>query len=510
MIRWKKAATAAALAVTAALALSACTGGAGDNEGTGEGGTLTLGAVGSPTTFDPSGSQWGNAAPYYQAVFDTLLLATPEGTIEPWLATEWSYNDDNTVLTLTIRDNVTFTDDSKLTADVVVKNLQRFKEGTSPDAGYFAGVTSFEAPDDTTVVITLAAPDPAMLNYLTRDPGLVGAEASLDSEDVATNPVGSGPYILDTAATVTGSTYAYTRNPGYWNPDVQHYENLVINVLGDNTAQVNAIKAGEANGVKVTNNAIPEVEAAGWTINANELDFEGVLLLDRDGTMNPALADVKVRQAINFAFDRPGLLKALYGEYGTVTTQVFGGESPAYDPELDSYYDYDPEKAKELLAEAGYADGLTISMPTIAVFPPATYALIEQQLADIGITVEATDVPAGNFITDLLAPKYPASYMALEQNPDWQLIQFMITPNAVFNPFHTEDETVNGLIREIQYGDEATQADKAKELNKYIVEQAWFAPFYRVQGSVATDANTTVKMLPTNAYPNIYDFQPKQ
>lgn len=512
MIRWKKAAAAAAIAVTTALAVTACAGGSTDGGGgdSASGGTLTLTAIASPTTFDPAGAEWGNRAPFYQAVYDTLLLATPEGTIEPWLATEWSYNDDNTVLTLTLRDDVTFTDGSKLTGDVVAKNLQRFKEGTSPDAGYFAGVSSFEAPDDTTVVITLSAPDPAMLNYLTRDPGLVAAEASLDNADIATTPVGSGPYALDTASTVTGTTYTYTANPDYWNKDAQHYDALTINVLTDPTAALNAIKAGEANGVKLVNNdALTEVEGAGWTVNANELDFQGLLLLDRAGSMDPALGDVKVRQAINYAFDRAGLLTALQTDHGTVTTQVFPATSDAYDPELDSYYDYDPEKAKELLAEAGYPDGLTIQMPTVSVLGATTYTLVAQQLADVGITVEATDVPMGNFIADLLAPKYPASFMALEQNPDWQLIQFMIAPTAVFNPFKYQDPQVDEYIKEIQYGDEATQASVAKELNTYIVEQAWFAPFYRVQGSFATDANTTVKVLPTNAYPAIYDFQPK-
>ena len=441
-------------------------------------------------------------------MFDTLLLATPEGTIEPWLATEWSYNEDNTVLTLTLRDDVTFTDGSALTGQVVAENLQRFKDGTSPDAGYFAGVTSFEAPDDTTVVITLAAPDPAMLNYLTRDPGLVASAESFESEDLATTPVGSGPYILDTAATVTGTSYSYTANPDYWNPDVQHYDNLTINVLQDPTAALNAIKAGEANGVRLsTNDNLAEVEAAGWTVNANELDFQGLLLLDRDGTMAPELADVRVRQALNYAFDREAMLTALQSDHGTVTTQVFPESSDAYDPALDDYYTFDPEKAKDLLAEAGYADGFALSMPSSPLLGASTYTLIEQQLADIGITAEYTD-PGANFIADLLAPKFPAAYMALEQNPDWQLIQFMIAPTAVFNPFHTEDETVNALIEEIQFGDEATQAAKAKELNTYIVEQAWFAPFYRVQGSFATDANTTAEMLPTNAYPAIYDIQP--
>ncbi|MCI2957051.1 ABC transporter substrate-binding protein [Agromyces atrinae] len=506
MFRWK---VTAAVAITAALALTGCSAdsNSGGDGGSG-GGTLTIGAITPPTTFDPAGSEWGNRSAFYQAVYDTLLLATPEGTIEPFLATEWSYNEDNTVLTLTLRDDVTFTDDSKLTASVVKLNLERFRDGTGPDAGYLAG-TSFEAPDDTTLVITLDAPNPALLNYLTRDAGIVGSEASLTSPDLATNPVGSGPYILDTAATVTGTSYTYTKNPDYWNPDLQHYDTLTINVLQDATAGLNAVKAGEVNGLKLANNDnLAEVEGAGWTINANELDFQGLLLLDRAGTMNPALADVRVRQALNYAFDREALLTALQGGNGTVTGQVFPASSAAYDPALDDRYGYDPEKAKELLAEAGYADGLTISMPSSTVLGATTYTLIAQQLADIGVTVENTD-PGNNFIADLLAPKFPAAFMALEQNPDWQLIQFMISPTAIFNPFKYEDPTVDALIAEIQNGDEATQEAKAKELNEYIVEQAWFAPFYRVQGSFATDANTTVEVLPTNAFPAIYDFKPK-
>ena len=198
--------------------------------------------------------------------------------------------------------------------------------------------------------------------------------------------------------------------------------------------------------------------------------------------MAPELADVRVRQALNYAFDREAMLTALQSDHGTVTTQVFPASSDAYDPELDEFYTYDPEKAKDLLAEAGFADGFTLSMPSSPLLGATTYTLISQQLEEIGITAEYTE-PGQNFIADLLAPKFPASYMALEQNPDWQLIQFMIAPTAIFNPFHTEDDTVNQLISEIQFGDEATQAEKAKELNKYIVEQAWFAPFYRVRVS---------------------------
>src|SRR5690606_35509124 len=154
----------------------------------------------------------------------------------------------------------------------------------------------------------------------------------------------------------------------------------------DATASLNAIKAGEANGVKLANNDnLTEVESAGWTVNSNELDFQGLLLLDRAGTMNPALADVRVRQALNYAFDRSGLLTALQLDNGTVTTQVVPAGSDAYDPGLDDYYSYDPEKAKELLSEAGYSDGFTLEMPSSTVLVATTYTLIEQHLADIGV-----------------------------------------------------------------------------------------------------------------------------
>lgn len=506
MFRWK--ATAATFAI-AALALTGCAGGgdAGDG-GDGSGGTLTLGAIIEPLTLDPAGSEWGNRSPYYQAMYDTLLLATPEGTIEPWLATAWEYNDDNTVLTLTLRDDVTFSDGTSLTADVVVENLQRFKDGTSPDASYFALVETFEAVDDSTVAITLREPNPALLNYLTRDAGLIASSEAIAAGDLATNPVGSGPYIYDASTSVPGTSYRYTANPDYWNPDVQHYDSLVINVLSDATAALNAIKAGEANAVKLlTSNDLAEVEAAGWTINANELDFAGLLLLDRDGVQAEALKDVRVRQALNYAFDREGLLAAMEDGNGTVTGQVFPESSPAYDPALDDYYGYDPEKARELLAEAGYADGFTLSMPSSAFFGSTLYTLIDQQLADIGVTTEYTD-PGSNFIADLLAPKFPASYMTLEQNPDWQLIQFMVAPEAIFNPFRTESDELNALIEEFQFGDEATQDAAAQEINTYLVENAWFSPWYRVQGNVPSDANTVVEMLPTNTYPAIYDIYP--
>lgn len=508
MFRWK--ATAATIAI-AALALTGCAGAGDDGSGASESGRadrLTLTAIIGPTSYDiGQGAEYGNRSPFFQAVFDTLLQKNAAGEIEPWLATEWEYNDDNTVLTLTLRDDVEFTDGTPLDADAVVASLERFRDGTAPQAATLAG-KEFAAVDPTTVTITQPTPDPSLVNLLSIAPGLIQAPSTFDDPDSATEPVGSGPYILDTAATVTGTTYVYTANPDYWNPDAVKYENLTINVIEDPTATLNALKAGEANGAKIVNNdTIPEIEASGWTIESNELDFQGLLLFDRAGTMAPELADVRVRQAINMAFDREALLDALQAGYGTVTEQVFPETSVGYDEALDSTYGYDPEAAKELLAEAGYPDGFTLDMMSTPAFQ-TTFDLVAQQLADIGITVNYTDPGTGNFITDMLAPKYPATWMALEQNPDWQLINFMIAPQATFNPFRSQDPQVDEYIATIQMGgDDAEQA--TKDLNAYIVEQAWFAPFFRVQGTYAVDANTNLEFWPTNAYPSIFGFSPK-
>lgn len=495
----------AGIAMTSAVALTACGGETADG---GTDGSLTLSSIIYPTSFDPAQAEWGNRSPFYQAVYDTLLLASPDGEIEPWLATDWEYNDDNTELTLTLRDDVTFTDGTELTADVVVENIERFRDGSGPDVGYMRAVDDVLAPADHTVVFELDQPDPALLDYLTRSAGLVGSVESFDDSELATTPVGSGPYELDVAQTVTGTSYVYTANPDYWNPDVQHYDEITINVLEDATAALNAIRANEADGVRLANNdELEEVESAGWAVEGVELDVHGILLLDRDGEMAPELEDLRVRQALNHAFDRESMLESLQGGAGGLTGQMFPETSAAYDPALDEVYPYDPDRAIELLAEAGYPDGFTIEMPRTAVLGDRTFTLIEQQLSDIGVSVNWSD-PGNNFISDLLAPQYPASYMALEQNPDWQLTQFMLAPDAPFNPFGSQDPEVEELIEDMRWGDEEEQAEAASELNVWMVENAWFAPFYRAQGSFAVAEGTTVEMLPTNVYPNIYDFRP--
>jgi peptide/nickel transport system substrate-binding protein len=496
----------AAVVAAIALGLTSCSAGADASAGKASQ-TLTLGALMAPKTFAASDSEFANLSPFYQAVYDTLIRMKPDGTLVPMLAREWKYNADKTVLTLKLRDDVKFTDGTPFNADAAKQNLERFKAGTSSDAQFLAALKTAKAVNATTLELTLSAPDPAFLNYLSKDASFMQSPASFGAPDIATKPVGSGPYVLDTAATVTGTSYSYKRNPDYWSKDLQHYDNLVLNVYGDQTSLLNAIKSGQLNATLIDGSVLQEAEAAGYKNNPFEGNWVGLMLFDRAGTTNPALKDVRVRQALNYAFDTKALLASVAEGRGETTTQVFPPSSDAYDKALDSRYAYDPAKAKALLAEAGYANGLTLRMPSTPLVSGSIFTLITQQLKDVGVNVETVDA-GNNFIPDLLAAKYSASYMILEQQSDWQLINMKIAPNAAWNPYKYEDPKVDQLINTIHLGSDAEQKAAAKELNKYIVEQAWFAPWYRPQNSFITDAKTNVEIQTGNVYPFIGSFTP--
>ena len=508
MFKWKR---TAAVAVAAAIALTGCSGGGGSQGGGGDGsggsgGTLNLGLIIAASTFAQKDMRWANESPYAQAVYDSLLRATPDGEIEAHLATDWEYNEDNTVLTLTLRDDVTFTNGETMTAEDAAASVLAFRDGTSPNAPNLKFVEDATAVDDTTLEIALSAPDPALEVYLTQNAGLVAPAELVDDEAMATEPVGSGPYTLNTGETVVGSSYVFDKNAEYWNPDDQHYDKIVMNVYQDSTSQLNAIQGGQVNVSSVNDNTgIPQVESAGFTIESNELDWTGFLLLDREGTIQPALEDVRVRQAINHAIDRETILETLGAGYGTATQQVFPPYSPSYDEELDSYYEYDLDRAKELMEEAGYADGFDVTMPRTTFIPASNFELMAEQLAQIGINVTYED-PGQQFVPELLSAKYPMSWFVLQQDPsDFQLAQFQIAAASTWNIFHVEDPTVEDLINRMQEGDEEAGA----ELNRYVVENAHFAPFYRNQNSKAVDANTQVTMQAGNTWPYLWNIQPK-
>lgn len=510
-IPWIAALAAAATATS--LALTGCTAAGSSSPTTGgRGDTLTIASPIAPSTFVVSNSGWANEAPYLQAVYDGLLRAKPDGTVEPWLATKWAYDDTKTKLTMTLRSGVKFSDGSSFTPEVARDNLLRFRDGTSPQKQYLAGLTDVKVTGDNTIELDLSAPNPSLLSFLTQNPGLQESPKNFGAAQEATNPIGSGAYVYDAKSSVVGSSYVFTRNAKHWAKTDAKYEKVVVDVLATPTATLNAIKGGQVDGTVITDvGSVSQAQGAGFTLTPQTLNFFGLMLFDRGGKLDSPLADVEVRQAINYALDRKALLKAVGQGRGEVTTQIFSPDGPGYDKSLDAAYSFDPAKAKQLLTDAGYSKGeITLHQPQSAAFPPAVYALVQQQLEDVGINLDYSTAGPAEFIPNALAAKYPSMLFQLKAAPTpWETWTLDLAPTAAWNPFHLQDSTAASLAKTVQTGSTNAADAAAKELNKYVVDQAWFAPLYRPQQFVATDSTTTSEPQVGNAYPYLWNFKPK-
>ncbi|TDL39703.1 ABC transporter substrate-binding protein [Arthrobacter nitrophenolicus] len=504
----------AAATLSAALCLTACGGSAAgpDAAGTAAGAAtktvkaMTIGSLADAKSFDPVDARTGHAMPIFQTVYDTLLLRDRDGKISPMLATKWEYNADNTVLTLTLRDGVTFSDGTPFDAAAVKANMDNFKAVKGQDAYQVNSVKEVAVVDPRTVTITLNAADPAFEYYLTLAAGFMASPKALGTPELKTDPRGSGPYVLDKANSVKGSQYVFTKRDGYWNKDLQKFEKVTIKILTDATARTNALVSGQIDAALLDPKNGKQAEGAGMKLNKSQVDWTGIFLYDRDGKISPELANVKVRQAINHAFDRKTIKEQQFLGQGTETTQIFGPESGAYVPDLDNRYPYDPEKAKKLLAEAGYPNGFTIKYPTTAG-SDSLNAVYAQQLADIGIKLELETIPQPNLVADMAAGKYAAGSYSLFQAGPWVSITQIIGQSALYNPFKTTTPELESLISEVQNGGEKS-SELAKKVNTYVTENAWFAPILRLDQMYYTGKNVNVKPQAHQAVPSIYNYEP--
>lgn len=499
----------AILGVTA-IALTGCSGG-GDGGGGGGGGDaqiLTIGAVSDVTDWDPAQAHVGHLLQPYQAPYDTLILREPDGELAPMLATEWSYNDDNTVLTIELRDDVTFSDDTPFDAEAVVANFEHFKAENGRQAAQLVNLESAEAVDEFTVEATLSQADPAFTYFLSQAAGLMGSPAALDGDEIGAVPVGTGPYVMNAADTVAGSQYVFTAREDYWNDDLQKFGGVTFRVLIDTSARVNALVSGQVNaGLADARNAA-QVEGAGRTLTSWQVDWSGLLLMDREGSVTPELGDVRVRQAINYALDRDALLETIQLGQGTPTSQPFGPESGAFDEELEDYYDHDPERARELLAEAGHPDGFTLPVPAIGNFEQPLAALA-QQLSEVGITLQPTPVPDTEYLNELISGRFPAGLFNLFQGEAWVAINQIVSTNALYNVFDSSDPELQASIEAVQRAQSDEEiAAAAVEINRYVVEQAWFAPMFRIDQLYFTDDTVTTEPQVQMAIPSLYNFSP--
>lgn len=481
--------TAAAAAVALVAVMTACAPG---EEPAGEASepTITLAIQAAPPSLDPAQLDEGQGTFVWSSVFDTLLKVDTDGSIQPNAATDWEYSEDLLTLTLTLRDDLTFSNGDPITAEIAAGSLERTRTTPGPQQPKLASVEEISAPDDRTITLTLSRPDPTLVNYLAQATGVVADASTFDDPAAALRPLGSGPYVL-AESTADGSSYVLERREDYWNVDAYPFETVTVRVIQDPTAIVNALLAGEVTAANIQAAQREQVEGAGLGIT--EISSAGTMLLllaDRGGAVQPALADERVRKAINLAFDRELYVSSLLAGVAEPTEQSFNVNGAAYDPALEGTYAYDPEAARELLAEAGYQDGFTLRMPSTVIsttFEPA----VTQSLADIGITVEWVPVPPQNIAGSLTSAEFAAVLWMEGTNLAGREMANYFSPTGFLNPFHWQTAEFDEMLAAIaQERDPEAQAALYKEATAYTVDHALNAPIASLGALWATAEGT--------------------
>ncbi|MFI6317100.1 ABC transporter substrate-binding protein [Nonomuraea sp. NPDC050556] len=362
------------------------------------GGRLRVGMVGAgkSESFNPSGaaSAMINMA-MTCAVFDSLVDIGPNLEIRPALATRWTPDKDARTWTFTLRQGVTWHDGRPLTAKDVLYTLRWMADPENQLSVSVANVDldRVRAAGPHTIVVPLKSPD--LLFPQTISSCWVVQDGATDFGE----PVGTGPFVF--ASLDQGQQSVCRRNPAYWEPGKPYVDELVIQSIDDNTARVNALLGGQIDVLA----QMPYTQARAHAGN-------GIRLLDSPSVAAQAFYmavdrkpfdDVRVRQAMRLLVDRRQLVDvALFG-FGTVANDLFGKG-------LEFYADTIPQRtrdvrrARELLAQAGYADGLTVTLETAAAAPGMVEAatLFAQQAKDGGVTINVSQVDATSYFDPTL------------------------------------------------------------------------------------------------------------
>ena len=365
--------------------------------------SITVGMQLEPPNLDPTG---GAAAAIdevvYANVFEGLTRYQADGSVAPALAKSWTISDDGLVYTFSLHSGVKFHDGSAMDAEDVKFSLDRARaeDSTNAQKRLFTGIASVDAVDALTVKITLSKPDGGFITNLAWGDAVVVAPESI--ENAKTAPVGTGPFTF--SRWVQGDRVELTRKPDYWG-DAVALETATFKFIPDAAAAVAAIMAGDVDAFA----NFPAPEMAGQFKNDSRFSVvegstEGETILSTNNQKAP-FNDLRVRRAIAHALNAQEIVDGAMFGYGTPIGTHFAPHHPAY-VDLKGLYPHDPEKAKALLAEAGFPNGFKATLK----LPPPTYArrggeVIQAQMAKVGIELELIPVEWAQWLDQVFRNK---------------------------------------------------------------------------------------------------------
>ena len=330
-------------------------------------------------------------------VFEGLMKPTPDGDLTPAIAESYEVSEDRMTYTFHLREGVQFHNGETVTAEDVVYSIQRCAAATETgivQVEAFSVIQSIETPDDKTVAITISEPSNEFISYMTT----AVLPAGYDKQD--TDPVGTGPFKF-VSRTAQDSVVLEKFNE-YWGTPAQ-LDKVTLKIMENADSLMMSLQSGAIDlCAHLTSTQVAQLEK----------DFnvaEGTMNLVQAMYLNNAVApfdDVRVRQALCYAVDKQEIIDLAFDGYGSpIGSSMYPAFGKYFDDSLTNYYTKDVEKAKALLAEAGYPDGfdMTITVPSNYKPHMDTAEVLVQQLAQIGVNATIEPIEWESWVSDVYA-----------------------------------------------------------------------------------------------------------
>lgn len=437
-------------------------------------------------------------------IYDTLLYYSPDGTKdpEPRIAESYEISDDGLDYTFHLRDDVTFHDGTPVTADDVVFSIELYK-ASEYQGSQISMLSSVEATDEHTVVCHLDAPYSPFLQGICSP--MIASKAYYESseDDFVNNPIGSGPYKFVSRA--KGSNIKLEANEDYYRgaPEIKE---VTFEVIPDSSTKAIALQTGEVNFAEIDSATKPQLEA-NPAITIAEIPTSSFSYIAMNTEKEP-FNDVKVRQAINYAIDRDNLVAVCYDGEAEVNSNICAKERFGYSDD-QFQYTYDPEKAKELLAEAGIETPYDLGEILVAEKYSNLATVIQNDLKAVGLDVTISVKEFNSYISDLQNGSYGITALNMTLEGDTQTLEMAFTSDyiGIANNARYSDEEMDKLFEQART---ETDNDKRAEIFNEIFTKVQDEAIYAVMCNPMTlyaynsDLSCPEFVLEGNYY--LYDF----
>lgn len=385
-------------------------------------------------------------------VFEGLVKPTTDGDVTPAVASDYTISDDAKTYTFTLRDGITFQDGNPVTVEDIKYSLERSAE-MDGESSALSAISAINIVDDKTIELTLSEANSEFIYNLS-----VAILEQANDANQATNPIGTGPFKITNFA--EGQYLEMERYDGYWNKELDCIQHAKFKFIADAQSAFVELQGGTIDMLQYLTN--DQVAALG-TENYNIV--ESTMMLVHGLFLNNAyepLKDVRVRQALNYAVDRDAINEFLFGgKSKIIQTHGYPTITAWYNADTEGTYTYDVDKAKELLAEAGYADGFDLDFycQTGQTYEEVA-TILQAQLADVGINLNVITMESNTINEKVYSGEEIPIRMGFYNNlcGDVDLVMQKLLPSA-YGQVYFNDE-VEELMNEARSKTDAAERQK--------------------------------------------------